>query len=239
MILNPYILIKLNESEKRFLIVLFFLIVVVLFVCGLFYEGITRFMARQGEDIGRLMATQVESGYISSLKQFKRNSYRKSRLEFYRQFIKTFIMMIIWFAIYGTVSIFYRHWLDLFDYTSEGFTTLLWKFDYANTPRTTFFGMSIISDWPPLLHKPFFSAKAIPSYLLAVFGIVIIILFVGQVLSYLARTIFIIQHSKKMFTRDLRDYKLSDLSAAPAELQESGVNIPEVKPKEPLPPTNG
>nr|HPK28839.1 hypothetical protein [Bacilli bacterium] len=68
---------------------------------------------------------------------------------------------------------------------------------------------------------------------------VIIILFVGQVLSYLARTIFIIQHSKKMFTRDLRDYKLSDLSAAPAELQESGVNIPEVKPKEPLPPTNG
>ena len=32
-------------------------------------------------------------------------------------------MMIIC-LIYGTVSIFYRHWLDLFDYTSEGFTTL-------------------------------------------------------------------------------------------------------------------
>jgi hypothetical protein len=239
MILNPTILIKLSESEKRFLIVLFFVIVVLLFVFGLFYEGVSRYMAKQGEDIGRLMATQVESGYISSLKQFQRNSFRKSRLEFYRQFSKTFIMMLVWFALYGTISIFYQHWLDLFDYTSEGFTTILWKFDYANTPRAEFFGMSIISDWPPLLHTPFFSAKAIPSYILALFGIVILILFVGQVLSYMARTLFIVQHSKKMFTRDLRDYKLSDLSAAPAELQESGVNVPEVASKQPQPPTNG
>lgn len=239
MILNPAILVKLSESEKRFLIIIFFVIVVILFVFGVLYEAVGKALNKQGEDIGRLMATQIESGYISSLKQFERNSYRKSRLEFYRQFIKTFIMMIIWFAIYGTVSIFYRHWLDLFDYTSEGFTTILWKFDYANTPRTTFFGMSIISDWPPLLHTPFFSAKAIPSYFLAVFGIVIIILFVGQVFSYLARTIFIMRYSKKMFTRDIRDYKLSDLSAAPQELQESGVNVPEVKNEQPLPPTNG
>ena len=71
---------KVKKVFNRFL----FLIVVVLFVCGLFYEGITRFMARQGEDIGRPWQHRWNRVIYSSLKQFKRNSYRKSRLEFYR-----------------------------------------------------------------------------------------------------------------------------------------------------------
>lgn len=223
------VLLKLSENEKRFLIVLFFVVIIIFFLLGLIYEGLNKAMAAQGNDIGRLMATQVDSGYISSLQQFRRNAYRKSRLEFYRQFSKTFIAIIIWFAVYGIVSIFYRHWLNLFDQTEEGFTTLFYTFDFANTPRTKLFGISVISDWPPVLHRAFFSVKAIPSYILAITALVIIILFIIQVLGFLSRTIFIIQHSKKMFTRDLKSYKLSDLTGAPAELQESGINVPDQK----------
>lgn len=223
------LLVKLSENEKRFLIVIFLVIIVVLFLFGVLYDGLNKYMAKQGHDIGRLMANQVESGYITSLSQFKRNSFRKSRIEFYKQFNKTFLAIIIWFAIYGTVSIFYRHWLNIFDQVDEGFLTLVYTFDFPNTPRTTIFGMSVISDWPPVLHEAFFSVKAIPSYFLVLFGLIILIIFIAQVLSYLARTIFIFQHSKKMFTKDITAYKLTDLSAAPAELQEKGINVPEVK----------
>lgn len=220
-------LIKLSENEKKFLIIVFLILIIAFFLFGLIYQGLNKFMASQGADIGRLMATQVDSGYISSLQQFKRNAYKKSRLEFYRQFSKTAIAIVVWFALYGVVSIFYRHWLNLFDQTKEGFTTLFYTFDFANTPTTTIFGMTVISDWPPVLHKAFFSPHAIPSYILGLAAIIIIIIVIVQVLGYMARTIFIMQHSKKMFTRDFTNYKLSDLSAAPAELQESGVNIPE------------
>jgi len=234
--MNLPMLIKLSENEKRFLIVLFFIIIILFFLFGLIYEGLNKFMASQGEDVGRLMATQVDSGYISSLQQFRKNAYRKSRLEFYRQFSKTFIAITIWFAIYGIVSIFYRHWLNLFDQNEEGFMTIFYTFDFANTPKTTIFGLSVISDWPPVLHKAFFSPKAIPSYILGLAGVILIILFIVQVLGYMSRTIFIMQHSKKMFTRDLKNYQLSDLSAAPAEFQESGINMPEEK-TPPTPPT--
>lgn len=228
------LLVKLSENEKRFIIVLFFIIIVVLYVFGLIYESVVKYMATQGQDIGRLMATQVDSGFISSLNQFKKNARRKSRLEFYKQFNKTFLAMIIWFAIYGTVSIFYRHWLNLFDQVEEGFTTLFYTFDWTNTPTTTLFGLTVISDFPPVLHEAFFSVKAIPSYFLALFGLILILIFAMQVLSYLARSLFITQHSKKMFTRDLKSYQLSDLSAAPASLQESGINIPEKKDTTPI-----
>lgn len=225
------LLVKLSENEKRFLIVIFFLIIIVFFLFGIIYEGLNRFMARQGKDIGRLMANQVESGYITSLKQFKRNSYRKSRIEFYKEFSKTFLASIIWFAVYGTVSLFYRHWLNMFDQVEEGFTTLIYTFDFSQMPTTKVFGLTVISDWPPVLHKAFFSVRAIPSYILFVFGLIISIIFVIQVLSYMARTIFIMQHSKKMFTHDITKYKLHDLSAAPAELQEKGINMPEIQDK--------
>ena len=230
------ILVKLSENEKRFLVVLFFIVIILLYVFGLIYEATVKFMAHQGEDIGRLMATQVDSGFISSLNQFKKNSMRKSRLEFYKQFSKTFLAIIIWFAIYGTISIFYGHWLNLFDQAEEGFTTLFYTFDLANVPTTKIFGLTIISDFPPVVHQAFFSVKAIPSYFLALFGLIILIIFAVQVLGYLARTIFVMQHSKKMFTRDLKEYKLSDLSAAPASLQESGINVPEKKDTPPVVP---
>lgn len=231
------LLVKLSENEKRFIVVLFFLIIIVLALLGLIYDGLNKFMAAQGKDVGRLMANQLDSGYISSLQQFKRNSYKKSRIEFYKHFRKTFLAMIIWFAAYGTVSLLYKHWLDIFDQSKEGIMTLVYTFDFANATTNTFFGITLISDFPPVLHHPEFHVEAIPSYILFLVAAVIVIIFILQVFSYLARTIFIMQHSKKMFTRDIRDYKLNDLGAAPASIQEKGVNTPSVKPSTP-PETN-
>ncbi len=225
------LLVKLSENEKRFILIIFFVVVVVLLLLGIIYEGINKYMRNQGRDIGRLMGAQIESGYITSLQQFKRNAFRKSRITYFKEFGKTFIGMLVWFAVYGIVSIIYRHWLNLFDQVDEGFMTLVYTFDFKNTPMTTIFGMNIISDWPPVLHQAFFSPKAIPSYILTLAAIILLILAFLQTLSYLSRTIFIIQHSKKLFTKDLNAYELSDLSAAPAELQEKGINTPTARVK--------
>ena len=226
------LLVKLSENEKKALIVIFFVVIIVFYLLGFIYESLNKFMARQGRDIGRLMANQIESGYITSLRQFKKNSYRKSRIEFYKSFGKSFIAVIVWFAIYGTVSLFYRHWLNMFDQVEEGFTTLFYTFDFANTPTTKMFGLTVINNWPPVLHHATFSVKAIPSYVLFLFAIILIIILFVQIMSYLARTIFIMQHGKKMFERDITEYRLHDLSAAPADLQEKGINVPEVVRKE-------
>lgn len=220
------LLVKLSENEKRLIIIFFFLIIVVLLLFGVIYDGFKKFFTNQGNDIGRLMGAQVESGYITSLAQFKRNAFRKSRITYFKEFGKTFIAMIVWFLIYGAVSLIYRHWLNLFDQVDEGFMTLVYTFDFKNVPKTILFGMSVISDWPPVLHTPFFSAKAIPSYILTIAAIILIILTIHQTLAYLARTIFIMENSKKLFTKDLSSYELTDIGDAPAELQEKGINTP-------------
>lgn len=220
------LLVTLSENEKRIIIILFFLIVVVLLLFGVIYDGFKKFFTDQGRDIGRLMGAQIESGFITSLSQFKKNAFRKSRITYFKEFGKTFIAMLIWFMIYGIISLIYRHWLNLFDQVDEGFMTLVYTFDFKNMPTEKFFGMNIVSDWPPVLHTPFFSAKAIPSYILAVAALILIILFIHQTLSFLARTIYILQNSKKLFTKDIAQYELTDLSAAPAELQEKGINTP-------------
>lgn len=229
-------LIKLSENEKRLILVIFIILIVVFYVLGLLYDAVIKYMAKQGADVGRLMGTLIKSGYITDAKHFRKIALKKSRLEFFKNFLKTFFSMIVWFAVYGTVSLFYTHWLNLFDYNIEGFTTLFYQFDFANTPTTIVFGLTVISDFPPVLKYPFFSVPAIPSYILGLSGLVIILIFIHQVSSFLARTIYIFQRSKKLFQVDIDSMVLTDLSGAPAELQESGVNTPESR--MPTPPVN-
>lgn len=220
-------LVKLNENEKRILIIAFLLLIVVFFLVGLIYEGLKNFVTKQGKDVGRLMGPIVESGYITSHQQFRKLAFKKSRIEFYREFYKTFLAMVVWFLLYGAISLIYGHWLNIFDQSNEGIATLFYKFDWENSPRSVFFGLSLISDWPPVLHRPVFKVAAIPSYILFLAGLIMVIIAFIQILSYASRTLFIIRNSKKMFTKDIEDYKLDDVSAAPLDLQQSGLNKPE------------
>lgn len=225
------LLVTLSENEKRIIIIIFFIIIVLLLLFSVIYDAFKKFFHEQGNDIGRLMGAQIESGFITSLPQFKKNAFRKSRITFFKDFGKTFIAMLIWFIVYGITSLILKHWLNLFDQVDEGFMTLVYTFDFQNIEKSKFFGLNIISDWPEVLHHPTFKVNAIPSYILAISGLVIIIIALHQILSYLARTIYIIKNSKKLFTKDLSTYELTDLSAAPAELQEKGINTPTKKPK--------
>lgn len=219
-------LIKFTENDKRILLFVLFLVVILLVFLGVIYDGIRYLMERQGLEVNRMMAKAYESGSIVNKKHFKKIARQKSYVYFYRKYRFTFLFGLIAFILYGTVSLFYKHWLNIFDYEVEGITTLLYIFDLKNAPRANFFGLELINEFPEPISRPHFSALAIPSYILApLFGYVIVSALIHSI-GIFSRTVAINRLAKKVFSHTFEEGSLFDFEAHGAEVAKEGINKP-------------
>lgn len=211
-------LVKLSEKDLRLIIAIFLIVLLVFLIFALIYDVVKQVMRRQGRRVDADMHLLVEADLIKSPKQFKKIARRKSNVVFYKQLLPAFLILIITIAIHGIVIAFMGK-INLFDYKDEGIGTLFHVFDWDNQPKTKIFGITVASDWPELLSSPHFSARAIPSYIIVPLYFTCIIWFFIVFQAYLSRTIRINVLGKKLFSSDLDDKRLLDLSAL--DLQKS------------------
>lgn len=222
-------LIKLSENDKRILLFVLFLVVILLVLLGIIYDGIRLLIRTQGQEINRMMTPAYKSGAIANKKHFKQIARRKSHVYFYRKYRFTFLFGLLAFIIYGTVSLFYKHWLNIFDYELEGFTTLFYILDMENAPRANFFGIEIINQFPEAISRPHFSALAIPSYILAPIFVYVFVSALILSLGLFSRTIAINKIARGLFTHTLEKGSLIDFEAYGAEVAKEGINKPDTK----------
>lgn len=221
-------LVKLSENDRRILLVVFFIVIILLVFLGMIYDGIRAFMRHESTKVDTLMTRSVKSGLISGPKVFRSVARQKSQLEFYRVYRLTFLIGLVAFAIYGVCSLFYGHWINFFDYTTEGVFTLFFKFNWQEVPTTTVFGITVMSDFPPVISSPNFTAQAIPSYVITPFVLYFIGATIYQVLGLIARSFRIPKLAQSMFKLDLDNAKLDDISDSSPEVQAKGINKPTV-----------
>lgn len=208
-------LVQLTEGDKRFLLfilVAFLLIFVIVGYLGLLVERIVKYQAKRA---GIMLHDVVEAGVIDNPKSFLRFGFKKNNYLFYKQAIPpflillaAFLVLIIYFMIKGEWSI------NLFDHSigGEGFTTIMFLWDFAAAPRDIFFGMEVISDWAPLMNTPHFEVNAIASYLFVPMFLVGAIWFLFITQGYIARFVKIVMLSKTVFSRTLDNKKAEELN---------------------------
>ncbi len=199
------ILIALTENDKRILIALGILLILLFVIVGYIGLLVERTMKRQAKKAGIMMHDVVAAKVITNARDFKKFATKKNNRLFAKQSIIP--MAILLFAafiyiIYGAIT---RNWLlKLFDYKKEGFGTILFLWDF-NDPSiyVMFFGMRIIGNWPPILNTPHFEAAAWASY------IIVPSLFIGgvwylvSVQAHIARTFRINKLAKTIFNPSL------------------------------------
>lgn len=219
-------LLKFSETDKRVILFILFFLVIALVLLGVIFDAIRILIEWQGRDVKRFMAGPVDSGTISNERHFKKIAYRKSRVLFYKKYRFTVLFGLLAFMIYGIVSMFYRHWVNIFDYEVEGFTTLLYIFDLKNAPRANFFGIEIINQIPEPISRPHFSALAIPSYVLAPLFLYVIVSALTYSLGLFSRMIAIKRLAKEVFTPDFANKKIHEFTAHSDHITKEGLNKP-------------
>lgn len=199
------ILVQLNENDKRILIALGILLILLFVIVGYIGLLVERIMKHQGKKAGKMMHDVVAAKVITNEKSFRKFGRKKNRRLFVKQSLIP--MSILFFAfiiyiIYGAVS---RNWnVNIFDHKKEGFGTILFLWDFADPSiYVKFFGMRIIGNWPPVLNTPHWEASAWASY------IIVPCLFIGgiwyliSVQAHIARTFHLRKLAKTVFNPTL------------------------------------
>ena len=206
-------LITISENEKRMLLVLLAAVILVFVLIGLLGLLVKRIMSSQAKRADTFMYDLVYTKAIKNPRHFRRVGFKKNHRLLFQQSWIPFLILLVAAAFLVTYMAIADHWnLNVFDYygtdgtDGEGFMTLFFIFDFANAPKSTFFGMQIVSDWPPLLSSPYLSANAWPSYVFVPIFLTGAIWYLICVQAFIARTWRILVMSKKSFEKSLDNY---------------------------------
>ena len=206
--MNPVLMIKMTENDKRVIIALLFVIIIIFVLIGIIGSIMIRTMKWQGKKCDTLVSDVVTNHIVKTPHQLRVYAAKKNIRLFIKQ---AWIGIIIILAGVATICIrnaIVKDWTyDPFN-TTNGFGTLLFTWDF-NDPDiySTFFGKwKVISDWPKLANQPHFATEAVWSYIYVPCVVIGGSWYMIAAQAYLARTIRGIKLSKKVFEKSLENF---------------------------------
>jgi hypothetical protein len=195
-----------QRLEFIYLLIVFVLITFALIGgIGWLFETLIK---KYGDQVDAETWKMYETRTINTPKEFTRIAYKKS----HRQAFKDYFWSLLTLGaatglLFGYMAIMDDPTLiqDLFNYQTRGFNTIFPIFDWDNIPRSEFFGIQVISDFPVLLNVPRFVPEATISYLLFVLTVFGLILLARATLALIGRTLRIQTKKNRIFMKNLDD----------------------------------
>ena len=203
---NVYI--ALTDKDKRIILMLFLLLVVLIAFIAVLGAIITRVMRWQGKRMDDLTHDVVVTNVIDNKKAFLRYARTKNWYLFFKQaWIPLLIMVVaaLTLIIRNTAT---NDWsYNLLDYEKTGFNTLFFIWDLKDPEiYHNFFGMNLICDWPKIINYPHFSIEAWASYLFFFGMLVGGTWYLVSLQCVIARTIRMYQLSYDLYRKSLDGY---------------------------------
>ncbi|MDR1697509.1 MAG: hypothetical protein LBR37_01135 [Erysipelotrichaceae bacterium] len=196
-------LISLNEDDKRIIIALFLILVLVIVLIGLLGNGIAKLMKWQGYAIDHAMWEMVMTKVLRDKRHFRRVAFKKNHQILFKQswipmiiaFIGTMVF-VIWHAVDGNWS------QSLFD-RETGISSLFFEFEWR--PFMSFMESDFLF-YPKAIGDPVPTMNALLSYFVIPIWSIAIVWFFVVVQCYLARIIRVFTLSHSIYTRKLDHY---------------------------------
>ena len=197
-------LIKLTENDKRLIIVLLLLFILVFVIAGYVGLLVRKIMSSQAAKAEDMLHDVVEAGVITNERKLFFFGIRKNWREFFRRAWIPFLIMLIGTTVLLLYCVFSRNWsYNIWDYEKQGFNTLFYVHDWSVFYASSEEGFVIT--WPKLLSTPHLSGEAWASYIFVPSMIVGGAWFTFQVQGYIARTIRIYKISKTAFRKTMEN----------------------------------
>ena len=205
--MNLVFLIQLTETDKRILIALCLVLILVFVLIGLLGSLIIRTMKWQAKKCDTLVSDVVVYKIVTTPKQLKKYARKKNG----RYFLKQAWIPII-FILVGVITIIIhnavtKNWAYNPFNSTDGFSTLLFLWDFKDPDSyTTVFNLKVLAKWPPLYNEPHFVVEGIYSYIAVPFLVVGSIWYLVVAQAYLARTIRMHRLAKQVFEKSLEGF---------------------------------
>ena len=199
--MGPLLMLKITENDKRVIIALLFIIIILFVVIGLLGSLIIRTMKWQGKKCDTLVSDVVTNHIVKTPHQLRRYAAKKN--------IRHFII------IRNAVK---NDWAYNPFNINDGFGSLFFVWDFSNIISTPESGIGVLLNWPTLINQPHFEVEAICSYVAVSFVIVGGLWYLVVAQAYLARTIRAIKLSKRVFEKSLDNF---DQNTPPQQPQQS------------------
>lgn len=192
---------KMNENTKRILIILCLAIIILFVLVGAIATAVQAAMKKQGSKADEMLAAVTKVDYFDKESKYTKFAIKKNIRVFYKQARIPFLIILGCFAAYLLYCLFGgAPWgYNPFNGT-DGFGSILIKFGKA--PREKFFGIKLISDWPPII-KPEPVKEGIFSYIFVPIFIVGCAWFLVCTQGYISRSIRIRKIAKGIFRKKL------------------------------------
>lgn len=199
-------LVKLSESDKRliFALILIFIFVFVL-IAGIGYL-IKKFTVHQGKKLDKHVFDVVKLRVITEPKHFVSYANKKNlRLFYYSSRIPLIIIMAVSLTLVIR-NLICNNWTNPFS-VETGFCSLFFIWDFSDPScYGEFFGLTILSKWPPLTNTPNFYFEYWANYLFC-FGVIIAgVWYLLSVAAFIGRFFRIHTLKKTIFDKDLTGF---------------------------------
>ena len=213
--MNPNVLIKLTENDKRVIIALLFAIILLFVIIGLLGSLIVRTMKWQGKKCDTLVSDVVTNHIVKTPHQLRKYAAKKNIRHFLKQAWIPIIIILVGVATICIRNAIVKDWsYDILNFNNgtkneggTGIGTLLFIWDFKDeSAYTTIWGIKVLASWPPLINEPHFSVDAIWCYAYIACMVVGGTWYVIAAQAYLARTIRAIKLSKKVFEKSLENF---------------------------------
>lgn len=205
--MNNYVnfLIQLTEKDKRLLIALFIILIIVFVLIAYIGQGIKSLMKKYSKGIDGYMHELCSAKLIDNPKDFRMQVYKKeSKVLYYstRWIFRIFLITMSAFIAY-TLIVKPGGESTPFAYVGDHIKNLFFDLDW---PRGEFFGIDRFPiDWPYIAKKPTitFSIPAIVSYVMFIIWIISSVCLFTATLRFIARVNRGRAKSTEVFSRSL------------------------------------
>lgn len=200
MLINNLVKIVLSPRDKKILVILFLLFLIVVLLFGIFNRAIARFMTKEGKKLDSSLAGYVKYKFVNNPQEFKKVANSKNQLILFKQMLFPVILLlvtIIGFSIFCSISS--TNWTYIFKVYDDMFFEL-------SAPTTKVFGITIWSEFPHIVKGSvaFHSdISGFVAYFLLIFSLTGLVMLICAVLKFIAREKRIRECAKTIFEVDL------------------------------------
>ena len=205
------VLLSLSENDKRLILAL--LLVLILFFVLIGYLGllITKVMKWQGKRLDAEVADVLVTRVITDRKHFLPYARKKNWRIFFKSAVIPILILLTAFLVLLIRNIIAQD----FSYNPfnhhDGFGTLLFLWNFQDPDSyTKVFGLTVLSQWPPLINEPHVVAEAWCGY------VFVPLLFIGGLWylwvlqSLISRTIRMYKLARTAFSKNLDNFNQTD-----------------------------
>lgn len=203
-------LIQLSESDKRLIFAFLLIFILLLVLLSTIGSLVIKSIKKQGKKIETSVYNVVVTRVITDKKAFKKYAKKKNWRLFYKSSKIALIIMLVSFLILMIRNIIFGWDYNPFN-KEDGFSTLLFLWNFSDPEcYNEFFGIKLLSKWPPLINSPHFVIEAWAAYLFVPGILVGVIWYLTAVQGLIARSLHIRKLSDSLFEKDLSKFNQNE-----------------------------